>query len=92
MSLIQRSQVPSTLVADGARMGRAGFVSRRVLPNQQDAALEMSSGCNLPLLALERTRKIGFSRKGFTPGYGQVLDPANRLRPGRPPRSNKLVV
>ncbi len=92
--MFSTSRIPasSLTTADIARESRAGFVPRRVLPNRKDAALEMSSGWNLPLLAHERKRKIGFPRKGFTPGSGQVLDPANRLRPGRPPRSNKLVV
>jgi hypothetical protein len=46
---------------------RAGFVPRRVLPNQQDAALEMSSGWNLPLLSAWKAKGWVFPQ-GFYAG------------------------
>jgi hypothetical protein len=58
-------------------------VSRRVFPNQQDAALEMGSALNLALLVCRAiAERQGFSRKGFTPGNGSLVDATVRLRPG----------
>jgi hypothetical protein len=77
--------------AIGARVSRAGFVSRRVLPNRKDAALEMSSGWNLPLLSALGSERLGFPARVYAGQRAGWLIPANAPTPRSIHRVEKLA-